>query len=152
MAHFNDLAIGLTEAVSCYMKAKFHAKLQRSEDPIPFPLEWDFALLNQCDQAVNVLFEAYSNPCECPTLWQALKAQTISHQDVTPWRAEDYVSDLTPSATGQNLNVEAKLMEKYPPIFEPAIYMMKTCTIKDEKGNLLLWYLPEAMTEQYTVS
>ena len=76
----------------------------------------------------------------------------ISHQDVTPWRAEDYVSDLTPSATGQNLNVEAKLMEKYPPIFEPAIYMMKTCTIKDEKGNLLLWYLPEAMIEQYTVS
>jgi hypothetical protein len=152
MAHFTDLALGLTEAISSYMKAKFHAKLQRSENPIPFPPEWDFALLNQCDQAVNILLEAYSNPCEWPTIWQPLKAQSISHQDVTPWRAEDYVSDLTPSATGQNLNIEAKLMKKYPPIFEPTIYMMRPCIVPDKDGNILLWYLPGAMTAQYTVS
>lgn len=152
MAQFDNLAISLTEAVSSYMKAKFHAKLQRSEDHIPFPLEWDFPLLNQCDQAVNILFEAYSNPCEWPTLWNKLKVETISRLDVTPWRAEDYASNLTPSATGQNLKVEAKLMKKFPPIFEPTRYMMKPCTILDEAGNFMLWYLPQSMTDNYSVS
>lgn len=81
-----------------------------------------------------------------------IEVEPISHLDVTPWRAEDYASNLTPSATGQNLKVEAKLMKKFPPIFEPTRYMMKPCTILDEAGNFMLWYLPQAMTDNYSVS
>ena len=68
------------------------------------------------------------------------------------WRAEDYVGDLTARASGQNPKVEAVLLKKYPPIFEPTIYTMQPCTVKDEDGNIILWYLPGAITMQHTMS
>ena len=58
----------------------------------------------------------------------------------------DYVEDLTMRATGQNEKVEAKLRRKYPPIFSPDAYHMKPCIVTDKLGNLMLWYLPGALT------
>jgi hypothetical protein len=78
-------------------------------------------------------------------------SQTIISQVKTTWSAEDYVEDLTVRATGQNEKVEAKLREKYPPIFSPSLYYKKPCTVIDERGNLLLWYIPGALTLFRTV-
>jgi len=44
--------------------------------------------------------------------------------DKTKWKAEDYVADLTKRATGQNMQVEAKLLKKYTK-WNHALYRMK---------------------------
>jgi len=72
--------------------------------------------------------------------------------DKTKWSAKDYVDDLTKRATGQNLPVEAKLLKKYPPIFSPTTYHLAPSTVQDEDGNLMLWYIPGALTTQRAVS
>jgi hypothetical protein len=70
MANHSNLALGLTEAISTYMEARFYFKLQKSGDPIPCPPEWDAALLHECDQAISILLEAYDKACEWPILQQ----------------------------------------------------------------------------------
>jgi hypothetical protein len=79
MANHSNLALHLTEAISTYMKARFYCKLQKSEDPIPFPPEWDSALLHECDQAVSILLEAHGKACEWPTLQKSVQGQSIFH-------------------------------------------------------------------------
>ena len=59
-----DLALSLTEDVASYMKAKFHQQLRGSEGHMPFPPHWDFTLLQECDQAVGILLDAYRNRCK----------------------------------------------------------------------------------------
>ena len=59
-----DLALSLTEDVASYMKAKFHQQLRGSEGHVPFPPHWDFTLLQECDQAVGILLDAYRNRCK----------------------------------------------------------------------------------------
>ena len=61
----NDLALYMTEAISGYMQAKFDRKLKGSSTPVPLPLDWDLRLLQECDQAVGTLVDAYRNPCMC---------------------------------------------------------------------------------------
>ena len=60
----NDFALGLTEGVAHYMKAKFLHELQSKKDHVPFPSDWDFTLLQECDQAVGILLQAYRNACK----------------------------------------------------------------------------------------
>jgi len=72
--------------------------------------------------------------------------------DITQWSADDYVGDLTVRQTGQNAKVEGKLLKKYPPIFGCTRYEMQPCTVKDKEGNIMLWYLPGALTKQRSVS
>jgi len=62
MAGQNQLALHLTEAIAGYMQAKFR-QLQGPDDHVPFPSDWDLTLLQECDQAVGILVEAYRNPC-----------------------------------------------------------------------------------------
>ncbi|KAF8956033.1 hypothetical protein BDZ97DRAFT_1607550, partial [Flammula alnicola] len=69
----------------------------------------------------------------------------------TSWRAEDYVAELTERSTGQILRVEAKLRKKFPPIYSPTVYTMDPCIVTDIEGNILLWYLPRALTAERTV-
>ena len=57
------LALDLTEAIANYMKAKFRQEIQHSDKRPYFPSNWDFTLLQECDQAVGILLEAYRNPC-----------------------------------------------------------------------------------------
>jgi len=57
------LALTLTEAIATYMKAKFIQQIQGSDKEVYFPSTWDFTLLQECDQAVGTLLEAYHNPC-----------------------------------------------------------------------------------------
>lgn len=57
------LALTLTEAIATYMKAKFLQQIQGSDKQADFPSNWDFTLLQECDQAVGILLEAYHNPC-----------------------------------------------------------------------------------------
>jgi len=56
-----DLALSLTKDVASYMKAKFHQQLWGSEGHMPFPPHWD---LQECDQAVSILLDAYRNRCK----------------------------------------------------------------------------------------
>jgi hypothetical protein len=72
--------------------------------------------------------------------------------DKTKWKAEDYVVDLMKCAMDQNLQVEAKLLKKYPPIFSPILYQMELCSVQDEDGNIVMWYIPGALIEQQAVS
>ena len=59
-----DFAIELTEGIASYMKAKFLHKLRvHKGDGPPVPSEWDFSLIQECDQAVDILLEAYHNSC-----------------------------------------------------------------------------------------
>lgn len=59
----SGFAVKLTEEIANYMMAKFLHKPKGSEDSPPFPPDWDFSLVQECDQAVSVLLEAYHNPC-----------------------------------------------------------------------------------------
>ncbi len=61
----NDLALNMTEAIAGYMQAKFDQRLKDFANPVPFPLDWDLYLLQECDQAVGILVDAYRNPCMC---------------------------------------------------------------------------------------
>ena len=63
MALNNDLALNLTEGITTYMQAKFNQQLKGFDTPVPFPLDWDIRLLQECNQAVGILVEAYRNPC-----------------------------------------------------------------------------------------
>ena len=76
----------------------------------------------------------------------------MQSSDITQWSANDYVADLTERATGQNIKFEGKLLKKYPPIFTPTRYEMQPCTVKDKDGNIILWYIPSAVTSQCAVS
>jgi len=62
------------------------------------------------------------------------------------------MADLTEHATGQNAKVEGQLLKKYPPIFSLAKYKIKPCLVKDKGGNIILWYIPGAVTMQRAVS
>ena len=57
------LALCLTEDIATYMKSKFDQQLQGSEDHVPFPSDWDFTLLQECDLAVGILLDACRNRC-----------------------------------------------------------------------------------------
>jgi len=61
----HDLALNMTEAIAGYMQAKFDQRLKDFANPVPFPLDWDLYLLQECDQAVGILVDAYRNPCMC---------------------------------------------------------------------------------------
>ena len=65
MTVHNDLALNMTEAIAGYMQAKFDHQLKGFETPVPFPSDWDLRLLQECDQAVGILVDAYRNPCMC---------------------------------------------------------------------------------------
>ena len=65
MAGKDQLALHFTEAIATYMQAKFHQQLEGSDEHVTFPSDWDLTLLQECDQAVGVLVEAYHNPCLC---------------------------------------------------------------------------------------
>src|SRR6266567_932935 len=67
-----DLAIDFTENIASYMREKFLHKIQGHGHNIPFPSDWDFTLLQECDHAVGVLVEAYFNPC--------MNIQSIPHK------------------------------------------------------------------------
>lgn len=62
------------------------------------------------------------------------------------------MADLTERATGQNIKFEGKLLKKFSPIFAPTRYEMQPCIVKDKDGNIMLWYIPGAITTQRAVS
>ena len=78
MARNNQLAIHLTEAIATYMQAKFRKEIKGSGDHVPFPSDWDLTLLQECDQAVGILVEAYHN--RCMKHQQLLYAYVISNE------------------------------------------------------------------------
>lgn len=57
------------------------------------------------------------------------------------------MDDLTKRATGKNLQVK-----KYPPIFSPTTYHLAPSTVQDDDSNLMLWYIPRALTIKRAVS
>jgi hypothetical protein len=59
-----DFALCLTEEVAAYMKAKFLHQLHSKGDHVSFPAHWDLTLLQECDQAVDILVQAYCNTCK----------------------------------------------------------------------------------------
>ena len=63
MAGNNQLALQLTEAIAAYMQAKFRQEIKGPGDHVPFPSDWDLTLLQECDQAIGILGEAYHNRC-----------------------------------------------------------------------------------------
>jgi len=152
MVTTSDLAIDLTEVIAIYMRAKFLQKLHGNGHNVSFPADLDFGLLQECDQAVSIILEAYQNARMNQSRVILRSTTHIYSVDQTTWKADDYVVDLTARATGQNLKVEGKLLKKYPPIFSPPIYEMKPCTVQDEDENVMLWYIPGALSKKCTVS
>jgi hypothetical protein len=149
MTEGKDLALRLTEAIAAYMKIKFYQLLQGDHTEVYFPPEWDLNLLNECDQAITILLEAHGNQrMYIESLGQSISCWT----DTTMWKARDYVKELSKRATGRNQRVESKLKKKYPPIFSPTAYHMEPCVVQDEVGEILLWYIPGALTPQRVVS
>ena len=63
MAGNDQLALHFTEAIATYMQAKFRQQLEGSEEHVTFPSDWDLTLLQECDNAVGILVEAYHNSC-----------------------------------------------------------------------------------------
>src|SRR6267378_6126895 len=63
MAEHDQLALHFTEAIARYMQAKFHQQLEGSDEHVSFPSDWDLTLLQESDQVVEILVEAYHNTC-----------------------------------------------------------------------------------------
>jgi len=83
---------------------------------------------------------------------QFLNTSLLISLDKMNWKAKDYVADLAKCATGKNLRVEAEILKKYPPISSPTTYHLSPSTVQDDDGNLMLWYIPGALTIQRAVS
>lgn len=151
----SDFAFDLTEEVASYMRAKFLQGLKSQDNHVPFPTDWDVTLLQECDQAVGILLQAYHNACEGLLFGPFLNNSVltwVNFLDQTKWSADDYVKNLTARASGQNQEVEAKLLKKYPPIFTPTKYEMDPCVVKDDNGIIMLWYTPGLLMKHRSVS
>jgi hypothetical protein len=59
-----DGGIDFTETVAAYFQAKFKQKTSGQRYHVPFPDTWDLGFLQECDQAVRVLVQAFSNQSE----------------------------------------------------------------------------------------
>lgn len=70
----------------------------------------------------------------------------------TSWDVKNYISEITVRASGLNITVEDKLRKKFHPIYSPTAFQRDPCVITDQSGNVLLWYLPRAMSLSTSVS
>jgi hypothetical protein len=83
--------------------------------------------------------------------------QTNSHSpDQTGWDVRDYAAELSPRQSGSNVELENKLLARFPPIYQPTSgidipYQDKPCHVTDSGGRILLWYLPMVFSEEFRV-
>ena len=68
------------------------------------------------------------------------------------WSADEYAQSLSPRCTGQNMKVESRLLQEFPPLFTPTRLETEPCIIIDKDGRILLWYLPGILTKKRVVS
>ena len=73
-----------------------------------------------------------------------------------PWSIESYSDRLSPSQNISTLQNEADIAETFPPLFSDShgeLFPLQDqpCTIVDCTGIIVLWYLPDALTEARTV-
>lgn len=72
-----------------------------------------------------------------------------------PWKVEEYVKRMGKRPTGRNDEIEAGLKEEFPPGADfggvPGM-VSDPCTVIDTEGNILLWHLPNIVSESAEVS
>lgn len=73
-----------------------------------------------------------------------------------PWSIEAYTDSLTPSQNIGNSRNEANIRHRFPPLFshnsgELLPLQDEPCTIVDCTGIIVLWYLPDALSDARNV-
>ena len=58
---------------------------------------------------------------------------------------------MSTNPSGRNPRTEAELLRLFGPIDDPPKFSSEPCTILDKDGNILLWYLPRALTQSRVV-
>jgi hypothetical protein len=69
-----------------------------------------------------------------------------------PWNVKDYLKRIGKKPTGMNDEFEDKLKKEFPPgteIGTAAIW--EPCIIVDSKANILLWHLPDIVSQNAEV-
>ncbi|KAF8950121.1 hypothetical protein BDZ97DRAFT_1771744 [Flammula alnicola] len=69
------------------------------------------------------------------------------HKIHLTWSIREYSSRLTACQNVRSAKLEADLMKDFPPLTPGALQLIKTpCIVVDSEDNIVLWYLPEALT------
>jgi hypothetical protein len=69
-----------------------------------------------------------------------------------PWNVEDYLKRIGKKPTGMNGEFEDRLKQEFPPGKEiGAAVILEPCIIVDSEGNILLWHLPDIISQNAEV-
>lgn len=66
------------------------------------------------------------------------------------WDAEEYTAALSARPTSMNAEQERKLEKRFLPDYHDLL-LTEPAIIHDNKGRILLWFLPRALTSQRRV-
>lgn len=144
------MALELTRETTEYMRQRYSQVMAGLKGPMEYPLHWTYQYLHECNHAVEIIKEAHNNRSKYFP-WNNY-SNTYLGKVVTEWDADDYVDSLTSHCTGRNEKTEQKLVERFPPIFQQMRLVDVPCSITDNKGRVLLWYMPGALLKSRQVS
>jgi hypothetical protein len=74
-----------------------------------------------------------------------------------PWNVQDYLNRMPPRPTGRNEAFEASMRAEFPPgpeldgTDDTAVVIEGPSTIVDSEGNILLWHLPNIVSQNAEV-
>ncbi|KAG1722958.1 uncharacterized protein EDB91DRAFT_1087954 [Suillus paluster] len=121
-------ALTVTHEACEYTEQKFIAEKTGGDPVIPSP-KLDTNLVMACDRLVDCLIKAYNNP---------IRMQI----DIAR-----YSKMISPKDTGHNEEREVRLLERCPPGHEGTKLVDIPVTVLDATGAIIVWYLPDALTE-----
>lgn len=81
-----------------------------------------------------------------------ISTHLMNNTGQTEWTAADCMSELTPRCTGQNIEFENKLHTTFPPMQSLEQTEKEPMLVTDQKGNVLVWYLPGLLKDSRQVS
>lgn len=109
-------------------------------------------LLHDCHHLMQKVLSAFRHKSKC----QRISCQLLYNLHMTvhlPWSIREYSSRLTACQNVRSAKLEADLMKDFPPLTPGALQLIKTpCIVVDSEDNIVLWYLPEALTIRRHVS
>lgn len=148
----NDSFYHKIRSLSEYLEAVFKTEIGLG-NAVPVPSMLSFEEAVECQRLAKCLGIAFQTKSEKPTLCIVHSLTTESSAIVrVPWSAEEYISELPCRPRGFHSDVEERLANLFPPLFQPPLpEMTKPCIIVDSCGVILLWYLPGILSQERQV-
>lgn len=148
------MPVNLTEKLALYLTHSLSNKLGSSCSIPTYGLS--LAILQDCEMVVAQAYQAYLNPSMFFTmLWPSYELSNLPVH--LPWSIEAYSACLTSSQNIGTPRNEAEILSTFPPLFckdSGGLLPLqdRPCTIVDSTGIIVLWYLPDALTNARNVS